>query len=126
MDNSKSKNIASYVIQGLVGIMFLMGAVGNLLESEMAITQAAGVGIPPTAVFSLGVILLVSTILYVIPKSNVLGAAFLTAWLGGAVAVHIMNGDPLFNKIMPVVFGVVIWVGIWLRNKKLREVFPIY
>lgn len=124
MEVSKGQRIGSNVIQGLVGIMFLMGAVGNLMESEMAIAQANVVGIPETAIFSLGVILLISTILYVIPKTNVIGAAFLTAWLGGAVAAHIINEDAIFNQVMPVIFGVIIWIGIWLKDVKIREVFP--
>lgn len=98
---------------------------GNLMESEMAIAQAEVIGIPSSSVFLLGLILLISTILYVIPKTNVLGAALLTAWLGGAVAVHIINEDPMFNQIMPVIFGIIIWIGIWLRDLKVRAVFPI-
>jgi hypothetical protein len=105
--------------------MFLMGSVGNLMETEMAIAQANVVGIPETAIFSLGVILLMATLLYVFPKTNVLGATLLTGWLGGAVAIHIVNGDSLFNQVMPVCFGIVIWVGIWLRDEKVREVFPV-
>ncbi len=125
MEISKGQKIASYVIQGLVGVMFLMGAVGNLMQSEMAIAQATVLGYQESSIFALGVLLLVATILHVIPKTNVLGAAFLTAWLGGAVATHMINEDPLFNTIMPVIFGVVIWVGIWLRDPKVRAVFPI-
>ena len=99
MEISKGQKIASYVIQGLVGVMFLMGAVGNLIQSEMAIAQATVLGYQESSIFTLGVLLLVATILYVIPKTNVLGAAFLTAWLGGAVATHMINEDPLFNPL---------------------------
>ena len=99
MEISKGQKIALYVIQGLVGVMFLMGAVGNLIQSEMAIAQATVLGYQESSIFTLGVLLLVATILYVIPKTNVLGAAFLTAWLGGAVATHMINEDPLFNPL---------------------------
>lgn len=76
MEISKGQKIASYVIQGLVGVMFLMGAVGNLMQSEMAIAQATVLGYQESSIFALGVLLLVATILHVIPKTNVLGSYF--------------------------------------------------
>ena len=91
MKTSKGLQITSYIIQGLVGILFLFGAIGNLMESEMAIEQATGLGYSADAVSHLGFILLVAALLYLIPKTNIVGAAALTAWLGGAVATHMIH-----------------------------------
>ncbi|KAA3647540.1 MAG: DoxX family protein [Bacteroidetes bacterium] len=125
METTKNKKIASYVIQGVVALMFLMGAINNLMQTEMAIIGATTMGYQETSVFSMGVVLLAATILYLFPKTIVLGAAFLTAWLGGAVATHLINEDPMINFIFPIIFGILIWVSIWLRSEKLRDVFPI-
>jgi membrane protein insertase Oxa1/YidC/SpoIIIJ len=68
----------------------------------------------------LGIILLVSTILYAIPKTTFIGGLLLTAWLGGAVATHLIHNDPMTNILLPVIFGIIVWVSIWLRSEKLR------
>jgi hypothetical protein len=114
----------SYILQGIISTMFLMGAVMNLMQSEMAVTQATEMGYPESSVVYLGIILLIAIILYIIPKTMVLGAILVTAWLGGAITTHIIHGDPLFNTIFPALIGVIIWVAIWLRNSGLKKVFP--
>lgn len=115
----------SYALQGLVSLMFLMGAGSNLMQTETAINGAIDLGYPTESVFYLGVILLLATILYIVPKTTILGAGFLTAWLGGAVATHIIHGDSTAFTMFPVVIGILLWLSIWLRNEKLKAIFPI-
>lgn len=122
---SKGLLYTSYILQGLVVAMFLMGAVNNLLQTEMAVEGAVEMGYPRSAILYLGVILLTGTVLYVIPKTTILGAAVLTAWLGGAVATHIIHGDPILNMFFPVLFGILVWLSIWLRDYRLRALFPL-
>lgn len=122
---SKGVLYTAYVLQGLVVAMFLMGAINNLLETEMAVEGAIEMGYPKSAILYLGVVLLMGTVLYVIPKTTILGAALLTAWLGGAVATHVIHGDPLVNTLFPVLFGIVVWFSIWLRDYALRALFPL-
>ena len=117
---SKGVLYTSYILQGIVVLLFLMGAANNLLQTEMAVEGAVEFGYPEHAVLYMGLILLVSTILYAIPKTTFIGALLLTAWLGGAVATHLIHNDPLTNIFIPVVFGIIVWVAIWLRNEKLR------
>lgn len=111
----------SYALQGLVVLMFIMGAINNLLQTEVAVSGAVEMGYPETSVFYLGIVLLFSTILYAIPKTVLIGAILLTAWLGGAVATHLIHKDPVFNVLFPVLFGILVWLGVWLRNEKLRQ-----
>lgn len=118
---SKALVWVSYILQGLIGLLFLMGAVSNLMGSEESVATGMEMGYPEASLFQLGVVLLVSTLLYLIPRTRVLGAVLLTAWLGGAVATHIIHGDPLFNTVMPVVFGVLIWLALLLRDPGLRK-----
>ncbi|PKQ45519.1 DoxX family protein [Confluentibacter flavum] len=112
----------SYILQGIIVIMLLMGAFNNLLMTEMAVTGAKEMGYPEYSVHYLGIILLVSTLLYAIPKTAFIGAILLTGWLGGAVATHIIHGDPLYNMFFPIVFGIVVWTCLLLRHKKMCEV----
>ena len=117
---SKGVLYTSYILQGIVVLLFLMGAANNLLQTEMAVEGAVEFGYPEHAVLYMGLILLVSTILYAIPKTTFIGALLLTAWLGGAVATHLIHNDPLTNIFIPIVFGIIVWVAIWLRSEKLR------
>ncbi len=120
-DISKVRLWASYILQGLVTLMFLMGATMNLLQTEMAVTGSKEMGYPESAVLYLGIVLLVSTILYAVPKTTFIGAILLTGWLGGAVATHVIHRDPIFNVIFPVIFGIIVWFSIWLRSEKIQN-----
>ncbi|MDO1512018.1 DoxX family protein [Maribacter confluentis] len=120
---SKGMLWTSYILQGIVVLMFLMGAITNLMQTEMAVEGAVSMGYPEGSVVYLGVILLIATVLYAIPKTMFIGALLLTAWLGGAVATHIIHGDPMGNTLFPVIFGIVVWSSIMLRNTQLRALF---
>lgn len=97
----------------------------NLLQTDEAIAGATALGFPETAVGYLGIILLISTLLYLIPNTSGFGAILLTGWLGGAVATHIVNGDGLFNTLFPVIIGIVLWFALWLRQAKLQAFLAI-
>ncbi len=114
----------SYILQTVLAFFFLLGAVMNLMQTETAVAQAVEMGYPETSVRYLGILLLLSTLIYIIPRTNVLGALLLTGWLGGAVASHIIHGDPVFNMMFPVIFGILIWFILWLRDPGLSRVLP--
>lgn len=115
----------SYILQGLVSLMFLNGAIQNLLKTDMAVEGIKTFGFPESSLLYFGLILLIGTVLYLIPKTAVLGAILLTGWLGGAVATHIVHGDPVFNIFFPVFFGVIVWLSLWLRFEGLRQITPV-
>ncbi len=74
----------------------------------------------------LGIVLLVSTALYAIPITSVLGAILLTGYLGGAIATHLRVGDPLFSHVLfPTYLGVLLWGGLYLREPRLRALIPL-
>jgi hypothetical protein len=74
----------------------------------------------------LGVILLGCTLLYAAPTTAVLGAIMLTGYLGGAVAVKLRIGDPLFTHVLFAVYvGVFVWGGLYLRDERLRKILPL-
>ena len=86
----------------------------------------AKLGWPVTLAANLGVILLGCTILYAIPRTSMLGAILLTGYLGGAVTTHLRVGDPLFSHVLfPVYLGVLLWLGLYLRDSRLRALVPL-
>ena len=124
----KSSNIKirlwiSYILKGIVVLMFLLGAVNNLLQTEAAVSAAGELGYPQETVLYLGIILLISTLLYAIPRTSFFGATLLTGWLGGAVATHVIHEDPLFNILLPVIFGIVIWSSLLLGDSRYKPLF---
>ncbi|MGH7025480.1 MAG: DoxX family protein [Caulobacteraceae bacterium] len=74
----------------------------------------------------LGAIALVCTLLYAVPRTSILGAILLTAYLGGAVASKVRVDDPLFSSVLfGVYFGILVWGGLWLRDEQLRTMIPV-
>lgn len=82
-------------------------------------------GYPESVIVPLGFVLLVCTVLYLIPLTSVLGAILLTGYLGGAVATHVRAGEGLFSLVFPIIFGVLIWLGLYLRDDRLRALVPL-
>ena len=117
---SKGVLWTSYILQGILVVMFLMGALNYLFQTQRVIAGAVEMGYPKTSLLYLGFVLLFATILYAIPKTTFVGGLLLTAYLGGAVATHLINNDTFLNIISPVLFGIMVWLSICLRNGKLR------
>jgi hypothetical protein len=122
---SKLAKWTGRVLSGLLILANLMGAGMNLSQHETAVKGAAEMGYPADAVFGIGVALLLSTVLFAVPKTAVLGALFLTGYLGGAVATHIRAGQGWSTTIAAFVFAVVMWVALLLREPRLRAVLPL-
>lgn len=119
---SKKRLWAGRIISGLTVLFLLFDCVVKLLKLAVAIEATARLGYPESLVFGIGVAEFVCTILYVIPRTSVFGAILLTGYLGGATATHVRIGDPFF---FPIVFGALIWAGLWLRNDQLRTFIPL-
>jgi hypothetical protein len=75
-------------------------------------------------ILPLGIVLMVCTVLYLVPATAVLGAILLTGYLGGAVATHVRAGHSPFEVLFPVIFGALLWVGLVLRDRRLRSLVP--
>jgi hypothetical protein len=119
---------AGRVVSGLAVAFFVMDAGFKLAAPQMAIDNSPPLGWPADvqSYRMLGLILLVPTMLYVLPRTAVLGALLLTAYLGGAVALHVRVGSPLFSHILfGVYLGVFVWGGLWLRDPRIRALLPL-
>lgn len=119
---SKTQLWTGWIITGLVGLFLLFDAIVKLILINEVIEASVRLGYPENTMFGIGLVLLISTILYLIPKSAVLGAILLTAYLGGAVTTHVRVGDPFY---FPIVMGILVWIGIYLREKRLKLVVPL-
>jgi hypothetical protein len=82
-------------------------------------------GYPESAIAGLGVALLLSTLLYLLPRTAILGAILLTGYLGGAVASQVRVSAMSFNIIFPVLIGALLWGGLWLRDRRLQALIPL-
>ena len=111
------------VLSGLVSAFFVMDGVMKLLKPAPVVQATLQLGYPESTIIGIGVVLLVCTVLYLMPRTNVLGAILLTAYLGGAVASQLRVGATWFNILFAVVFGCVVWAGLYLRDSRLRSLF---
>ena len=116
---------AGIIVSALPALFLLMDAAGKLAKPAMVIEGTLELGYRDNVIVPLGVLLLACTILYIIPKTSVLGAILLTGYLGGAVATHVRVGNPLFtHQLFPVYLGALIWLGLWLRDPRVRNLLP--
>jgi hypothetical protein len=113
------------VLATLSTLFLLLDAVGKFMMPVQVVQACVRLGIPVNLSPTLGVLLTLSTLLYAIPRTAVLGAVLLTGYLGGAVAIHMRAGSTSFEVVFPVILGVLTWAGIYLRDCRLRQVFPM-
>lgn len=114
-----------WVIGGLITAFMVFDAAGKFAKPVPVVDAFARTGWPIGLAPALGAILLTSTAIYLVPRTSLLGAILLTGYLGGAVATNLRVENPLFsNTLFPVYFGVLVWVGLWLREPRIRSVFP--
>ena len=112
------------IVSAMAALFLLLDSGGKLMEARPFMEGTAQLGYPTSLVFPLGVVLLTCVVVYLIPRTSVLGAVLLTGYLGGAVATHARVQDPLFSHtLFPIYFGVLIWGGLLLRDARLRSLF---
>ncbi|MGH7242977.1 MAG: DoxX family protein [Phycisphaerales bacterium] len=122
---SKGKLWAGRIIGGLPALMLLLDGVGKLVKPAPVVQATVKLGFPESVIVPLGVVLLACTVLYIVPRTAVLGAILLTGYLGGAVATHVRVSDPLFSHaLFPVYLGIMLWLGLYLRDARIRQVVP--
>jgi hypothetical protein len=112
---------AGRIVGGLVVLFLLFDTMMKLLRLPQAMEGTVQLGYPENSVLVIGIIQLVCLVLYLIPRTSILGAILLTGYLGGAVATHVRIESPLFTHILfPIYVGLFIWGALVLRNDRLR------
>jgi len=113
---------AGHILTALCALFLLMDGGMKLFKPPVVIESTARLGYPESTIVGIGVTLLVCTVLYLIPRTAVLGAILLTGYLGGAVASYVRAGTPLFNMTFPMLFGVMAWASFVLRDRGLESI----
>jgi hypothetical protein len=114
------------ILSVLPALFLLMDGVMKVMKPDFVVKATVELGYPEDVIFGLGIVVLICVILYIIPRTSVLGAILLTGYLGGAVASHLRHGDPLFSHVLsPVYFAILLWGGLYLREPRLSALVPI-
>jgi hypothetical protein len=128
MMQGRFARMAGYAMSGLVIAFMLLDGGMKLVPMDVVIKSTADLGFPPSIALArgLGVVGLLCTMLYAMPRTAVLGAILLTAYMGGAVATHVRVGNPLFTHVLfGVYLAVLLWGGLFLRDARLRALLPL-
>ena len=121
---SKKALWAGRIVSALPALFLLLDGVMKLIKPAAVIEATVQLGYRESTILGIGIVLLISTILYLVPRTAILGAILLTGYLGGAVATHVRVGGSLFPVLFPVLFGVLLWLGLYLRDERLRALVP--
>jgi len=113
------------VLSGITVLFMLFDAISKLALESHVVDATTKIGYPVAAIRPIGLIALLCTILYTVPRTAILGAILLTGFYGGAVASKIRIEDPLLSSILFAVYlGLMAWGGLYLRDQRLRTLFP--
>ncbi len=113
------------VMSGLVIAFLTFDAVCKLIELPVVLEASAKLGFGAASIFAIGLTLFVCTALYAIPRTATLGAVLLTGYLGGAVCTHVRNFEGAFPIVFSLLFGVLVWVGLGLRDERVRALIAL-
>jgi hypothetical protein len=114
-----------YALTGVAALFLAMDTVMKLLQLAPAVEGTTALGYPAGTVFLIGSIELVCLLLYLAPRTSVLGAVLMTGYLGGAVATHVRIGSPLLSHtLFPIYVAAMLWGGLSLRAPRLRALMP--
>jgi len=119
---SKTMFWAGYVASTLPVLMLVFSGVMKLLKPAAVAEGFVKLGYDESLALGIGLTELACTVLYVVPRTSVLGAILLTGYLGGATATHVRLGEAFFA---PIVLGVLVWLGLYLRYVRLRGLIPL-
>jgi hypothetical protein len=119
---SKSARVTGYILGTLPALMLLFSASMKLAHPPQLDEGFVHLGWPVSLALGLGILELACTVIYLIPRTAILGAILLTGYLGGAMATHLRIGEAF---IMQFLLGVLLWGGLYLRDPRLRALIPL-
>ncbi len=122
---SRKRVWAGRIISALPALFLLVDGVMKLVKPAPVVEATVRLGYPESVIVALGIVVLACTVLYLIPRASVLGAILLTGYLGGAVATHVRVGGSFFSVVFPIILGMLIWGGLYLRDAQLRALIPL-
>ena len=123
LPTSKGMLWTGRILSGLIVAFMLFTVSFGFLKPEMSRQGMRDAGYPESVGMPIAIALLVSVLLYAIPRTCVLGAILLTGYFGGAIATHVRLGQPTF--VVGLSIAVLAWLGIYLRDARLRALLPL-
>src|SRR5579859_3319663 len=122
MNSTKKVVWAGRIVSGLVSLAFAMSAMMKLKGGAGPAQMFAHLGLSESLILPIAILELASVVIYLIPRTAVLGAILLAGFMGGAILAHLRVGEP---PVVQAAFGVLAWLGIYLRDARLRALLPI-
>jgi uncharacterized membrane protein YphA (DoxX/SURF4 family) len=114
---------AGRIVSTLPVLMLLFSGIMKVMKPAPVVQGFARYGYPERLILLIAFLEIGCTILYVIPRTTVLGAILMTGYLGGATASNVRIGDPSF--VITVILGILVWLGLYLRDQRLRPLIPL-
>ncbi len=113
------------ILTVLAALFLLFDAVGHIWQPGPVVDAMTRLDFPMSLSAGIGILEIICVLIYAIPRTAVLGAVLLTGYLGGAVAIQLRAGSPVFETIFPIIMGVLVWAGILLRERRLWAFIPV-
>lgn len=123
---SKGRLWTARLMSGIAILFMLLDSIMKLFKPAFVVDATVSLGYQEHHIFLIGMLGLLSTILYALPRTTILGAVVLTGYFGGVIATQVRLDAPLFSTILfPVYLAVLVWGGLWLRNEQDRKFFSL-
>ena len=114
---------AGRIVSGLTVLMLWFSGIMKVMKLAAVVQGFAHYGYPERLLLLIGFLEIASTVVYVIPRTTVFGAILMSGYLGGATASNVRIGDPSF--VVTVILGILVWLGLYLRDQRLRTLLPL-
>jgi hypothetical protein len=118
---SKAQLWTGRILSSLLALFLLLDGTMKLFKPAAVLQATAQLGYPEHDIVPIGVTLLLCTLLYILPRTAIFGAILLTGYLGGAIASQVRAGNPVFNVAFAAVLACLLWLGLWLRDARVRR-----
>ena len=116
--------IAGRILTAFAGLFLLMDSGMKIVKADAAVKGTIELGYPESVLVGLGVVLLLCTIVYLVPRTAIVGAVLLTGYLGGAIASQLRVGNPVFTHVLfPIYLAILILGGLYLRDQRVRALY---
>lgn len=123
---SKRRLWTARIMSGLVVLFMLVDSISKLFKPAAIVKETVKLGYSEHHIVTIGVLGLISTLLYAYRRTSILGALLLTGYYGGVVATHIRLDQPLFSyTLFPVYLSILVWGGLWLKSEEVRNLIPL-
>lgn len=123
---SRAATVTAVVITVLTALFLLFDSVTKLIRLPFVVDATVQMGFPDSSVQVIGGTLLVCLVLYLVPRTAILGAVLLTGYLGGALCAQLRIEAPLFSTLLfPIYVGVLVWLPLYLRNDLVRRIVKV-